>query len=86
MVKNPSVNAEDSGLIPGLGRFPKEGNGNPLQCSCLENLQYSCQMSLAGYSPCGHKESDMTHCLTQDLIHVSTLLDLISTCAVLSRV
>ena len=25
------------GLIPGLGRSPGEGNGNPLQCSCLEN-------------------------------------------------
>ena len=29
--------AEDSGLIPGLGRSPGEGNGNPLQYSCLEN-------------------------------------------------
>ena len=27
----------DVGLIPGLGRFPGEGNGNPLQYSCLEN-------------------------------------------------
>ena len=27
----------DLGLIPGLGRYPGEGNGNPLQCSCLEN-------------------------------------------------
>ena len=27
----------DVGLIPGLGRSPGEGNGNPLQCSCLEN-------------------------------------------------
>ena len=27
----------DMGLIPGLGRFPGEGNGNPLQYSCLEN-------------------------------------------------
>jgi len=27
----------DLGLIPGLGRFPGEGNGNPLQYSCLEN-------------------------------------------------
>ena len=33
VVKNPSINAEDSGLIPGLG----EGNGNPFQHSCLEN-------------------------------------------------
>ena len=28
----------DSGLIPGLGRSPGEGHGNPLQYSCLENL------------------------------------------------
>ena len=40
MVKNQPTNAGDSGdagLIPGLGRFPREGNGNPLQYSCLEN-------------------------------------------------
>ena len=36
-VKNPSANAGDMGLIPGLGRSPGEGNGNPLQYSCLEN-------------------------------------------------
>ena len=30
-------NARDTGLIPGSGRFPGEGNGNPLQYSCLEN-------------------------------------------------
>ena len=35
MVKNPSSNAGDAGLIPGLGRSPGEGNGNPLQYSCL---------------------------------------------------
>ena len=38
MVKNlPTKNAEDLGLIPGSGRSPGEGNGYPLQCSCLEN-------------------------------------------------
>ena len=37
VVKNPPPNAGDSGLIPGLGRSPGEGNGNPLQYSCLEN-------------------------------------------------
>ena len=31
------ANAGDVGLIPGLGRSPGEGNGNPLQYSCLEN-------------------------------------------------
>ena len=37
VVKNPLANAGDAGLIPGSGRFPGEGNGNPLQYSCLEN-------------------------------------------------
>ena len=37
VVKNPPVNSGDTGLIPGLGRSPGGGNGNPLQCSCLEN-------------------------------------------------
>ena len=32
-----AYNAGDLGSIPGLGRFPGEGNGNPLQYSCLEN-------------------------------------------------
>ena len=32
-----ACSAGDLGLIPGLGRFPGEGNGNPLQYSCLEN-------------------------------------------------
>ena len=37
MVKNPPANAGDTGLIPGSGRSPGEGKGNPLQYSCLEN-------------------------------------------------
>ena len=39
MVKNPPANAEDArdvGSIPGSGRSPGEGNGYPLQYSCLE--------------------------------------------------
>ena len=36
-VKMSACNAGDLGLIPGLGRSPGEGNGNPLQYSCLEN-------------------------------------------------
>jgi len=35
--KESTCNAEDFGLIPGLGIFPEEGNVNPLQHSCLEN-------------------------------------------------
>ena len=40
VVKNPPANAGDprvTGSIPGLGRSPGEGNGNPFQYSCLEN-------------------------------------------------
>ena len=35
--KECACNVEDPGLIPGWGRSPGEGNGNPLQYSCLEN-------------------------------------------------
>ena len=37
VVKIPLAHAGDAGLIPGLGRPPGGGNGNPLQYSCLEN-------------------------------------------------
>ena len=37
VVKNLPVNAGDTGSIPGSGRSPGEGNGNPLQYSCLGN-------------------------------------------------
>ena len=36
-MKNPPANAGDMDSIPGLGRFPGGGNGNPLQYSCLKN-------------------------------------------------
>ena len=37
VIKNLPANAGDTGLIPGSGRSPGEGNGNPLQYSCLGN-------------------------------------------------
>ena len=37
MVKASGYNVGDLGSIPGSGRYPGEGNGNPLQYSCLEN-------------------------------------------------
>ena len=37
VIKNPPANAGDVGLIPGSGRSPGEGHGNPIQYSCLEN-------------------------------------------------
>ena len=39
-VKNLPASAGDPALIPGSGRCPGEGNGNPLQYSCLENSMY----------------------------------------------
>ena len=49
---------EDLGSIPGLGRSPGGGNDNPHQYSCLETPHG--KRRLAGYSPWGHKEWDMT--------------------------
>ena len=37
VIKNPPANTGDVGLIPGSGRSPGEGHGNPIQYSCLEN-------------------------------------------------
>ena len=56
--KASACNAGDLGSIPGLGRSPGKGNGNPLQYSCLENPMD--QGALGGYSPWGCKESDTT--------------------------
>ena len=53
-----ACNSGDLGSIPGMGRSPGGGHGNPPQYSCLENPHG--QRSLAGYSPWGCKESDMT--------------------------
>ena len=53
VVKESACNAGDLSLIPGSGRSPGEGTGNPLQYSCLENPHG--QKRLAGYSPPGCK-------------------------------
>ena len=59
-------NAGDLGSIPGLGRSPGEGNGNPLQNSCLENPMEG-GIWQATYSPWGRKELDTTERLTFSL-------------------
>ena len=51
-----ACNVRDLDSIPGLGRSPGGGHGNPLQYSCLENPHG--QRNLVGCSPWGHKESD----------------------------
>ena len=57
-VKNPPATAEDPGLIPGSGRSPGEGNGNPLQYSCLGNLVDGGAWQATESMGC--KESDIT--------------------------
>ena len=56
-----SGDARDLDSIPGSGRSPGGGHGNPLQYSCLENPHG--QRSLAGYSPWGSKVLDTTEWL-----------------------
>ena len=76
VVKNSTANAEeirDSGLFPGLGRIPGGGHGHPLQYSCLENPHG--QRNLGGYSPWGHKESDMTERPTHFVPYTATPLE-----------
>ena len=60
--KESAHNVGDLGSIPGLGRFPGGGHGNPLKHSCLETPHG--QGSLAQYSPRGPKELDTTERLS----------------------
>ena len=55
--KESACNAGDLGSIPGLGRSPAEGNGNPLQCSYLENPMDRGAWKAIVHG--GHKELDM---------------------------
>ena len=61
--KESTCSAGDLGLIPGSGRSPGEGNGYPLQKSCLKNSKDSVAWQ-ATYSPWDHKQSDTTEPLT----------------------
>jgi len=61
VVKNSSANVgdiRDEGSVPGSGRSPGGGYGNPLQDCCLENPMDP--VALAGSNPEGRKESDLT--------------------------
>ena len=60
--KESACIAGDPGSIPGVGRSPGGGHGNPLQYSCLENPHG--QTILASYNPWGHKELDTTERLS----------------------
>ena len=61
--KESACNVGHMNSIPGSGRSPGEGNGYPLQCSCLENSMD--RGALVGYSPWDRRESDVTERLTQ---------------------
>ena len=51
--KESTCNVGDLGLIPGLGKSPREGNGNPLQNSCLR--EFHGQRRLVSYRPWDHR-------------------------------
>ena len=61
--KKSTCNEGDLGSIPGLGRSPGGGPGNPCRYSCLEVLHG--QRRLVGYNPWGLKELDMTEQLSK---------------------
>ena len=69
MIKNPLANAGEVGSIPGSGRSPGEGNGNPLQYSCLENPRDrgAWQATVHGVA----EELDMTKQLSNNYITVN---------------
>ena len=56
VVKNPPANVGDMGSVPGSGRSPEKGTATPV----FLPGKFHGQRSLTGYSPWGHKESDMT--------------------------
>ena len=69
VVKNLPANAgdmRDVGLIPGLGRSPGGGNGNPLQFSCLENPMDRGAQCL-GSQRVGHDQSNVARKHTDSL-------------------
>ena len=67
--KESARSAGDPGSIPGLGRSPGEGHGNPLQYPCLENSMDRG----AGWAP--HKESEMTEQLSLSLFPLLSFLN-----------
>ena len=78
--KKSACNAEDTrdaGLIPGSGRSPGRGNGNPLLAWEIPFMpgKFHGQRSLVGHSPWGRKESDKTeHAHTQRLFKLRILI------------
>ena len=64
MVKNPPANAEDKGSIPGLGRSPGGGHGNPLQYSCWKNHMNRGALGAKVYGvPKSRDTTEVTSCI-----------------------
>ena len=80
-VENSPANAGDSGSIPGSGRSPAEGNGNPLQYSCLGNRMD--RGNLVGNSPWGCKRVRHDLVTKQQLIHGCKLSEKVSSSLIL---
>ena len=74
MLKNMPAKAGDASLNPGLGRFPGEGCGYPLQYSCLENSmdRGTCQAIAYGITRVGHDLTTKRQIHTQTHTHTHT--------------
>ena len=72
-VKVSVCNTGDPGLIPGSGRSPGEGNGNPLQDSCLENPmdREVWWATVHGVAKSRSRLSELTHSLRRHIISIS---------------
>ena len=81
VVKNPPGTAEDTILMPRSGRSPAEGNGNPLQYSCLGNRMD--RGNLVGNSPWGCKRVRHDLVTKQQLIHGCKLSEKVSSSLIL---
>ena len=78
MVKTPPANAEDSGdpgSIPGLGRSPGRGNGNPLRYSCLENpmVRGAWRATVQGVSKSRAQQKNEPACMQRHWSHLQGL-------------
>ena len=71
MAQESDCSAEDAGSIPGLGRSPGEGNGNPLQYSCLGNL-----MDRGAWRATVHGVARVRHMLVTEHVHKQDSKDL----------
>ena len=69
MVKNPPASAGGLGLIPGSGRSPGGGHGNPLQYSCLENPMDRGAWRATVHG--GAEQSDMTEQLSTHVVVIN---------------